>query len=270
MDEYILRFYRDELGALLITDEAGQPLYEGKRTTFIRQEKTNWSAVCPPPRPDQRLETWDLLCTEDGNTYMVVSSTYEKDAGLIQIHHLMDTSLYTDLYRDMSEYSKTLREEKDRDGLTNLFNKGKFMELKRTLFRGKDAIAVFNMDVNNLKYMNDTYGHEAGDRLLEKAADSLKSIAARNVFPFRLGGDEFAVIALHVSREEADRLRERWERALEELNRGDDGINCVIACGMAYGNRGYDLEELLALADQRMYEDKLEKKKRMGLPAEAR
>ena len=144
--------------------------------------------------------------------------------------------------------------------MTGLYNKGKFMSLKTSLFKAQDALAVFNMDVNNLKYMNDNFGHEAGDALINKAAESLRRIEARNVLTFRVGGDEFIAVALHLSREEALQLKETWEKGLAELNRADDGVNCVVACGFAYGEKGYDLEELLAEADQRMYEDKRAKK----------
>lgn len=261
-DAAILRFFRDDLGGILITDEKGNAVYEDARTAFLQTEKTNWRAACPPPRPGQKAEMWDLLLPESGKTHMVVTSTFLQDGETMQIHHLVDTSLYMALCRDVSGYSKTLQQEKDRDGLTGLFNKGKFMALKQSLFRGQEAIAVFNMDVNNLKHMNDTYGHEAGDRLIKKAAESLKRIEARNVMAFRVGGDEFMAVAIHMDRGGAERVRQAWERGLEELNRRDDGVPCVIACGFAFGEKGYDLEEVLSLADQRMYEDKKAKKQK--------
>lgn len=260
-DDLILRFFRDDIGGILITDEQGSVLYEDAAASFVQREKTNWRSACPPPRSDQRAERWDLLRSENGQTYMVITSAYEQNGELIQIHHLEDTSLYMDLYRDMTDYSKSLRIERDHDGLTGLYNKAKFMEFKRTLFQRQDSIAVFNLDVNNLKYMNDTFGHEMGDRLIKKAARSFKAIEKRNVMPFRVGGDEFIVVAIHVTREDAEKIRKAWEAALEEMNRQDDGINCVIACGFAFGEQGYDLEEVLKTADQRMYEDKKRKKK---------
>ena len=260
MDEYILRFYKEDIGGLLITDDGGRTLYEDEKTAFVRQEKTNWKIACPPPGVGQEVEVWDLLRPACAKTYMVVTATYEKDGGLIQMHHMMDTSLYTELYRDMSDYSKTLKEERDHDDLTGLLNKGKFLEMKQGLFRNQDSIAVFNMDLNFLKHMNDTYGHEAGDQLIRKAAASLKKIAARNVIPFRVGGDEFMVVALHVDRAGAEKLKADWEQGLEELNRQDGGIPCVIACGLAFGEKDYDLDQVMALADQRMYEDKKAKK----------
>ena len=256
-DSMILRFFKDDIGGILITDETGEVLYEDEKTAFIRKEKTNWKTVCPPPVPGQRGEIWDLLLSESGRTYMGITSTYRDENGrILQIHHLVDTTLYMGLYRDMTDYSRNLQKEKERDGLTGLFNRGKFMEMKRTLFSSQDAIAVFNMDVNNLKAMNDRFGHEAGDRMIRKAAESLKRIEARNIMPFRVGGDEFIVIAIHVNREEAEKIRQKWSEGLAELNRVQDGVPCTIACGFVFAEEGYDLEEILALADRRMYEDK--------------
>ena len=260
MDAYILSFFKDSIGGLLITDADGRILYEDKKTAFVRQEKTSWETASPQPAVGQEGEVWELLRPECKKTYMVISSTYEKDGSLIQMHYLTDTSIYTDLYRDMSAYSKTLKDERDHDELTGLFNKGKFLEMKQGLFRNQESIAVLNMDLNFLKYTNDNYGHEAGDQLIKTAAASMKRIEARNVIPFRVGGDEFLVVALHMDKAGAERLKADWEQGLEELNRQNGGIPCVIACGLAYAEKGYDLDQVIALADQRMYEDKKAKK----------
>ena len=265
-DDIILRFFREDVGGILITDGDGKILYEDEKTAFIRTGKTNWKAACPPAVPGQKGVMWDLLHSDSGKTYMVITSTYAEENGLKQIHHLVDTSLYMNLYRDITDYSKTLQTQKDHDGLTGLYNKGKFMEMKRTLFSQQETIAIFNMDVNNLKQTNDNYGHEAGDMLLRKAAASLKRIEARNVMPFRMGGDEFLVVVIHVTKENAEAIRRDWEEGLAELNRMEDGIHCVIACGFAFGDEGFDLDETLALADKRMYEDKRDKKLKAGQP----
>ncbi len=256
LDQSILRFFREDIGGILITDANGSILYYDEKSAFVKLGKTNWHAACPPPRPGQKSELWDLIHSRTGETFMVISSTFEEAGELLQIHLLIDTSLYMNLYRDISDYSKTLKHEKDHDGLTGLYNKGKFMSLKQSLFLNQDSIAVYNMDVNFLKQMNDTYGHEAGDKLLKKAAASLRKIEARNVMVFRVGGDEFMAVGLHLSRQEAEELLRSWEKGLAELNRMDDGIQCVIACGMVYGEKGYDLDALLKQADELMYEDK--------------
>ena len=263
-NEIILRFFMEDVGGILVTDGQGCVLFEDERARLIRQGETNWEAACPPPREGQRGERWDLLHRDSGQSYMVVTSTVRDGETLLQLHHLVDSSDYMELFRDMGDYSKTLKHEKEHDGLTGLYNKGKFLALKDTLFRNQKSLAVFNMDVNNLKYLNDNFGHEAGDKLILKAAESLKRIERRNVLPFRVGGDEFLVVAMHMSREEAQQLRARWEAGLQEINEPDDGIRCVVACGMAYGEEGYELEALLAEADERMYEDKMAKKRAAG------
>ncbi len=269
-NELILRFFKEDVGGILITGKGGEILYEDDRTRLLRQESTNWDVACPPPREGQRGERWDLLHKESGQSYMVISSTFREGDGLVQLHHLVDNSDYMELFRDMGSYSKSLKHEKEHDGLTGLYNKGKFLALKQSLFRNQKSLAVFNMDVNNLKYLNDNFGHEAGDALIRKAAESLRRIEARNIMAFRVGGDEFIVAALHLSRTEAEQLRADWEAGLAELNRQDDGILCVVACGMAYGAEGYDLEALMAEADREMYEDKKAKKKAAGQDPTAR
>jgi len=254
--EAILRFFRDDIGGILITDAQGAVVYEDEKTAFVNREKTNWAVACPPAREGQRGEPWDLLRSGNGKTYMVVTSTFSEDGGRFQIHHLVNTSLYMDLYRDISDYSRNLKNEKDHDGLTGLFNKGKFLELKKTLFQRQDAIAVFNMDVNNLKHINDTCGHEAGDKLIKKAAKSLKRIEKRNVLPFRMGGDEFVTVAIHMTRGQAEQMYRDWQEGLEELNRAKDGVKCEIACGFVTAGEGYDFDEVLREADRLMYENK--------------
>lgn len=259
-DVLIQRFFQEDVRGILVTGADGEILYQDDRSSEIIRHNLRWRRFCPPPKAGERGMIWELSNAGEEKQYEVISSTMEKDGALIQIHHFMDNSFYMELIRDVNDYSSTLKSEKEHDDLTGLYNKGKLMQLEKTLFKDMDAIAVFNMDVNNLKRMNDTYGHEAGDKLICKAAESLHRIEARNVLTFRTGGDEFMAVALHVSREGAEDIRRRWEEGLAELNRRDDGVKCVIACGMAYGERGYDLEEVLALADQRMYEDKRRKK----------
>lgn len=151
--------------------------------------------------------------------------------------------------------------ESEHDSLTGLYNKGKYLAMSQKEYQSLDSIGVFNFDVNNLKVMNDTYGHEAGDKLLIKAANSIRKVTNARVHGYRMGGDEFLMIACNVSPEEIETLKVRWEEELARLNTADDGINCVIAAGIVSGDKGYKLDELMKQADCLMYEDKKKKKK---------
>ena len=155
--------------------------------------------------------------------------------------------------------------ESEHDKLTDLYNKDKYLIRRSDEFGHPEKIAVFNFDVNNLKLVNDTFGHEAGDHLILKTAESLKSIASDNVTGYRIGGDEFVVIGCDVSPEQADELRSEWEKALAEINREEENA-ITVACGIVCGEGEYDLDELIEEADRNMYQNKEEMKERLGLP----
>lgn len=165
------------------------------------------------------------------------------------------------LYLENGIMRENLIYESEHDGLTGLFNKGKYLTMAEEVYPKLDSIAYFNFDVNNLKKINDTMGHEAGDKLIIKAADSIRKVTNNQVHAFRMGGDEFLMVACDVSESEANKLMERWEQELGRLNTLDDDIDCVVAVGMVYGTKPYDLSEISKKADELMYEDKKKKKK---------
>ena len=78
-DDVILRFFRDDIGGILVTNEEGYVVYEDEKSAFIRKQKTNWKAACPLPHSDQRGEIWDLVCADKEKTYMVITSTFIQD-----------------------------------------------------------------------------------------------------------------------------------------------------------------------------------------------
>ena len=94
-----------------------------------------------------------------------------------------------------------------------------------------------------------------------KAANSIRKVTNNKVHGYRMGGDEFLMVACNVTRDEVDAIKERWEKELARLNTVDDGILCVIAAGVVYGEKDYDLNALMKEADALMYEDKKAKKK---------
>ena len=152
--------------------------------------------------------------------------------------------------------------ESEHDKLTGLYNKGKYLARLKDEYPHLDSVAIFNFDVNYLKQTNDQFGHEAGDRLLMKAAESIRRVTAEAVHGYRLGGDEYLMIACNGPAEDVAALKARWEQALADVNREtNDGIPCIIAVGTAFAEKPYDFAKLMKLTDARMYEDKRLKKK---------
>ena len=111
------------------------------------------------------------------------------------------------------------------------------------------AIVVF--DVNNLKEVNDTQGHQAGDRYIRQASDYVCSIFKHSPV-FRVGGDEFAVIAQGRDYANIDELIATIQAGNEQG--GADGI--IIACGMARYENDRSVSAVFERADQHMYENK--------------
>lgn len=143
------------------------------------------------------------------------------------------------------------------DGLTGLCNrayyKDFYKECKANGLLGD--LTVFSFDLNELKKVNDTLSHDAGDELLIGAADVIRAAFPGDLC-FRNGGDEFAVIS---SRPDAV---ESIEKLKEEIAnwRGElvDTLNIAIGYAVAAEHPELDLTELSRLADRRMYEDKSE------------
>ncbi len=182
--------------------------------------------------------------------------------------YFRDASVYNviRLFIENGVLREKIRYEGEHDGLTGLYNKGKFLTMKENLFNRPSTIGVCMFDINNLKQVNDTQGHEAGDALIVAASKSILAITDDEVYGFRMGGDEFAVIAPNVSHEKLDAMIQVWSNTLTEVNKTYPGDRITIAVGYEYATLPYDLDRLLALADDKMYENKKFIKKKLGLP----
>ncbi len=109
-------------------------------------------------------------------------------------------------------------------------------------------------DANNLKYMNDTYGHAAGDTLLLKISEVLKKVFGNEVY--RIGGDEFAILTMD-NKNSVEKKIAVIEKTLEKYTKLDkEGVVYSCAIGVAYGDGTKTIEELKTLADEAMYENK--------------
>ena len=173
------------------------------------------------------------------------------------------------LYRRTTELvneREQIRYVSEHDQLTGLYNKGKYLSFVENEVNKYDSLALFNMDVNNLKKINDTMGHEFGDRLIIKAADSIKAVTNSKVMGFRMGGDEFLMIACNVSEAQVEMIKASWEEELKRLNSVDDGIECIIAIGVVYAEKPVDFDAMAKEADAKMYENKKAVKAAMGIP----
>ncbi|MCR5452895.1 MAG: GGDEF domain-containing protein [Lachnospiraceae bacterium] len=182
--------------------------------------------------------------------------------------YFRDASVYNviRLYIENGILREKILYESEHDALTGLYNKGKFLSMKDMNFHHPDSIAIFNFDVNNLKQVNDSLGHEAGDCMIRNAALTIHSIEQDNVLAFRMGGDEFLAIALNITEEETEEIYSRWQKSLDKINSEKEDAPITIASGVEYAQLPFSLDSLMEKADEKMYQNKIEMKKKLGLP----
>ncbi len=164
-----------------------------------------------------------------------------------------------------------------RDGLTRIGNRTAFEEHLVELEEEKDnldAVGIIMFDVNDLKYVNDSFGHQAGDNMLMASAELIeKAFGPRKGDCYRIGGDEFAVVL------SGDYVKDRYEQGamafrnlIEEHNANPDKeFRISIAHGLALYNKeqqGKRLMTIMQQADLAMYENKKKIKESQKPPQE--
>jgi len=165
---------------------------------------------------------------------------------------------------------KKLLEKAIRDHLTGLYNRLYLEEAgAREIDRAKRygfPISMIMFDIDNFKQVNDTYGHQTGDRVLVKFASIINSNVRSTDMPVRYGGEEFIVLLPHTYPEEAvkvaERIRMEFEKFLFRFDR--DVIKLTVSAGISFCPSGEcNLNELIQMADKAMYEAKEKGKNRI-------
>lgn len=160
--------------------------------------------------------------------------------------------------------TEKLRRESVRDPLTGLYNRRYLEEtLEREMQRVSRAgkpLSVITLDVDHFKRFNDTFGHEAGDRVLEELATQMTNVARPGDVVCRFGGEEFMVILPEAATDTASARAEELRRRIEslELFHGGKSLGTVtISLGVAtFPDHASRKEDLLRLADNALYEAK--------------
>ena len=158
------------------------------------------------------------------------------------------------------------------DGLTKLPNRTLFMiELANEIHRSqryKTDIALLFLDLDGFKTVNDTYGHQVGDKLLVHIAAILTSSLRESDLVARLGGDEFTVIVTDVNQEKevVNLAQNLIDRINKDIIIDHKPIHVGASIGVSiYPNDAKEIDELVRLADEMMYESKNNGKNRVTL-----
>lgn len=145
------------------------------------------------------------------------------------------------------------------DGLTGLLNKRYFDRVLTVLEQHSQPFALFYMDLDRFKPVNDTYGHDVGDKLLKGVSQRLQGCIRSRDYAFRLGGDEFALLLLGPMEPKtcANKMNMICEMIAVPYEIDGNTVSVGASCGYAlYPAESVDVQQVRSIADQRMYENK--------------
>ena len=166
------------------------------------------------------------------------------------------------LLRDVTQLRNqetALRARAETDSLTSLLNRDSFMKEFEGLMKesaSETPVSVLMMDLDKFKRINDTYGHDAGDKVLKSVADVLKATLRQDDTIARIGGDEFAAVLPGVDRKGAMEIASRIIQSAEECSAWIDSITRIplkLSIGICDSASPLSAKEMLKLADKAMY-----------------
>ena len=168
----------------------------------------------------------------------VCVETFFNDDGTV---HILNTAImvsvmfyYLFLYMESGRY----------DPLTGLFNRATYYQ--DVIKMEKSITAIIQLDMDALKYFNDNFGHQEGDRALTTIADSISNACDRNMYPYRLSGDEFLIIVNYLPKEIVESKIEQIKSDLRKTK-----YSCSI--GYAYRDNKNTIDELIKESEKQMY-----------------
>ncbi|MDI7743228.1 sensor domain-containing diguanylate cyclase [Lysinibacillus fusiformis] len=162
------------------------------------------------------------------------------------------------IYRNIDDKMKLqqqLEYEVSHDGLTNVYNRTFFQTKMNFYNKIKEVpMGVIICDLDQLKYINDTYGHQTGDRLILEAANILTNCASETMIISRLGGDEFAVLLPNAEEEDVEEFVNKVFQNLNYHNTFNESLQIHMSIGYSYIHSSIrNMECLYSEADHQMY-----------------
>ena len=162
------------------------------------------------------------------------------------------TRIYNKILKENQTARKKLSREAAHDRLTGLFNRGAYEMMLKSV--DTDHMALILIDVDYFKEVNDTYGHDMGDRVLKRVADILKKSFRSVDVVCRIGGDEFVVIMTRADSTMSELVKGKIARANELLqNPADDLPPVSLSVGVAFADRKNAKGDIFKDADTALY-----------------
>lgn len=152
------------------------------------------------------------------------------------------------------------------DTLTKVYNREYFELIYRKYDEIKDSsVGIILCDLDELKYINDTFGHKAGDNLIQQIACLLQAFSTDSVMVARIGGDEFVLVVAEKSEHEIIRLVNKIRNEVDRFNQFAQYSMIKVSIGYAFTSHSYgEMAHLFTKADKEMYAEKMKRKQVMS------
>lgn len=170
------------------------------------------------------------------------------DLAEIAIPFLQTVQYFLTLTMQRNENEKKLYEMSQIDKLTSFFNRNRFIHDLAKFEKHKEPFGVIYLDVNGLKEINDSFGHDAGDQLIKECADIMSS-RHLSKYLYRIGGDEFVIIFMNIT-------EEGFQDCVQLLKNDFKESRCRIALGSKWNEDSSKIQNVIKEADKLMYADK--------------
>lgn len=208
-----------------------------------------------------RLEWTPVAGASEPHYLLVVQDISEQEQELVRLRQQNDE--LQQRLADIERLKNRIREQSIRDPLTNLFNRrflNEFMERELALARrNQKPLALVMLDLDHFKQLNDQYGHQTGDKVIEMVAKHLLRQSRKTDILFRYGGEEFLVILPNTTALQAKHLAENWRVQVQhaQIFAKHQMVNVTLSAGIAcYPEHGTTAFNLIQAADEALYQAK--------------
>ncbi|MGB3514443.1 MAG: PAS domain S-box protein, partial [Microcoleaceae cyanobacterium] len=201
-----------------------------------------------------------------GDTLGLLQLTAMKPEGLTEAKQQLGRTVAEHLALALAnlELRETLKNQSIRDALTGLYNRRyleEFLEQEiHRAHRSQDLVGVIMIDIDHFKKFNDTFGHDAGDLVLQEVGKTLTNAVRKSDVACRYGGEELMLILPGASLEETQKRAEEIRLAIRQLRLGyrDTTLDSITASfGVAgYPQHGGTVEQIIKVADSALYDAK--------------
>ncbi|MGC9218530.1 MAG: GGDEF domain-containing protein [Athalassotoga sp.] len=209
---------------------------------------------------------WIPIYDKNGKMIAYISPDKPKNGKRPSVEDITILEIFADQVRVAIENSsefETLQEKTIRDPQTGLYNHTEFYNRIDKLVQEKEKFSLLMMDIDDFKFVNDSYGHQAGDVIIEYLAERIKLSIRRGDIAARYGGDEFTIILRGTEKMIARTIAERLRLSVAE---GNPPVKVTISIGIAeYPSDSLTSNGIISVADKALYMAKMHGKNQVEI-----